>query len=67
MQIRFTSVAENEFQEAIAWYNQQSEGLGDEFSAEINKHSKGFKPILTLGLYSLKILDDAIPAVFLLA
>lgn len=40
MQVHFASVAEKEFQEAITWYNQQSEGLGHEFSTEIKQTLK---------------------------
>lgn len=34
MKVEFLDVAEAEFAEAIAYYNQQSEGLGYEFAAE---------------------------------
>jgi len=37
MQINFLSVAEQEFIEAIAYYNNQSEGLGYEFAVEVKK------------------------------
>jgi plasmid stabilization system protein ParE len=37
MNITFLSSAEDEFLEAIAYYNQQSEGLGFEFALEIER------------------------------
>jgi hypothetical protein len=37
MKIRFLAPAEAEFLEAIAYYNQQSEGLGFEFALEIER------------------------------
>ncbi|MFW0860299.1 MAG: type II toxin-antitoxin system RelE/ParE family toxin [Dehalococcoidia bacterium] len=37
MNIEFLDVAEAEFTEAIAYYNQQSEGLGYEFAAEVRR------------------------------
>jgi plasmid stabilization system protein ParE len=35
MKVRFLDPAEDEFREAIAYYNDQSEGLGFEFAAEV--------------------------------
>ena len=35
MDIRFLDVAQQEFDEAIAYYNAQSPGLGDEFLLEV--------------------------------
>jgi plasmid stabilization system protein ParE len=37
MTVRFLEPAENEFKEAIKYYNEQSEGLGYEFALEIRK------------------------------
>ena len=37
MKIDFLDVAEAEFTEAIAYYNQQNEGLGYEFAAEVKR------------------------------
>lgn len=37
MKVEFLDVAEAEFAEAIAYYNQQSEGLGYEFAAEVKR------------------------------
>ena len=37
MQLEFLKVAEIEFNEAIEYYNQQSEGLGFEFAGEVKK------------------------------
>lgn len=37
MTIHFSRAAENEFQEAITYYNSQREGLGFEFAAEVKK------------------------------
>ena len=37
MRIEFLKVAETELNEAIAYYNSQSEGLGFEFAAEIKR------------------------------
>lgn len=37
MRIKFLSVAESEFKEAINYYNEQSEGLGFEFALEVQK------------------------------
>ena len=37
MKIGFLDVAEDELTEAIAYYNQQSEGLGYEFAAEVKR------------------------------
>jgi hypothetical protein len=37
MEIKFLASAENEFLEAISYYNMQSEGLGYEFAAEVKK------------------------------
>ena len=37
MEIKFLAPAENEFLDAISYYNMQSEGLGYEFAAEVKK------------------------------
>ena len=37
MNVRFLEVAEAEFEEAIAHYNGESEGLGYEFAAEVRR------------------------------
>lgn len=37
MRVEFTSAAEGEFYEAIVYYNGESEGLGYEFAAEVNR------------------------------
>ena len=37
MKVEFLDVAEAEFVEAITYYNQQSEGLGYEFAAEVRR------------------------------
>ncbi|MBC8526400.1 MAG: type II toxin-antitoxin system RelE/ParE family toxin [Candidatus Cloacimonetes bacterium] len=37
MKIDFLDVAEDEFIDTIAYYNQQSEGLGYEFAAEVKR------------------------------
>ena len=37
MKIRFFATAEAEFLDAISFYNSQSEGLGYEFAAEVNR------------------------------
>ncbi|MBT9171027.1 MAG: hypothetical protein DDT18_01384 [Actinobacteria bacterium] len=37
MKVEFLDVAEAEFTEVIAYYNQQSEGLGYEFAAEVKR------------------------------
>ncbi|MCB4790600.1 MAG: type II toxin-antitoxin system RelE/ParE family toxin [Elusimicrobia bacterium] len=37
MEIKFLEIAEIEFKDACAYYNQQSEGLGYEFAAEVGR------------------------------
>lgn len=37
MTIRFLAVAEAELAEAVDWYNEQSEGLGFQFAAEVRQ------------------------------
>lgn len=37
MTVRVLAVAEAELAEAVAWYNDQSEGLGFEFAAEVRQ------------------------------
>ena len=37
MRIEFLDPAKKEFAEAIAWYNQESEGLGYRFAAEVRR------------------------------
>lgn len=37
MNVQFLDVAEGEFTKAVRYYNQQSEGLGYEFAAEIKR------------------------------
>ncbi|MBI5055923.1 MAG: type II toxin-antitoxin system RelE/ParE family toxin [Nitrospirae bacterium] len=37
MKIRFFAPAEAEFLDAVSYYNTQSEGLGYEFAAEVNR------------------------------
>jgi len=37
MTVRFLAVAEVELAEAVDWYNDQSEGLGFEFAAEVRQ------------------------------
>jgi toxin ParE2 len=37
MKIEFLDPAKKEFAEAIAWYNQESEGLGYRFAAEVRR------------------------------
>jgi hypothetical protein len=36
-EFEFTAIAELELDEAVAYYNQQRAGLGDEFSAEVRR------------------------------
>ena len=35
--VQFLSCAEQEFAEAVAWYNEQSPGLGFDFAAEVKR------------------------------
>lgn len=37
MIVQFLSCAEQEFAEAVAWYNEQSPGLGFDFAAEVKR------------------------------
>ena len=37
MRIRFLAPARSEFVDAISYYNSQSKGLGDEFTAEVER------------------------------
>ena len=37
MKVKFLSVAEVEFEETVVYYNQESEGLGFEFAAEVRR------------------------------
>ncbi len=37
MKVEFLSVAEREFTEAVEYYNQESEGLGFKFAAEVKR------------------------------
>ncbi len=37
MKVEFLSVAEREFAEAVEYYNQESEGLGFKFAAEVKR------------------------------
>ncbi len=37
MIVRFLSCAEQELAEAVAWYNEQSPGLGFDFAAEVKR------------------------------
>jgi len=37
MRVEFLASAEAEFEDAIAWYNTQGEGLGFEFAAEVRR------------------------------
>lgn len=37
MSVQFLSCAEQEFAEAVAWYNEQSPGLGFDFAAEVKR------------------------------
>jgi len=39
VKIEFLSIAELEFADAVEYYNQQSEGLGFEFAAEVKLFS----------------------------
>ncbi|WP_078715699.1 type II toxin-antitoxin system RelE/ParE family toxin [Paucidesulfovibrio gracilis] len=52
MNVQFLACAEQEFTEAVAWYNEQSPGLGYDFAAEIKrtlsrmeKHPEAWVPI----------------------
>jgi hypothetical protein len=38
--IRFLAVAEEEFAEAIVYYNEQREGLGHEFAEEVKRGAR---------------------------
>jgi hypothetical protein len=37
MEIKFLEAAEKEFEDAVVYYNQQSDGLGYEFAAEVRR------------------------------
>jgi hypothetical protein len=37
MNLRFLSPAEQELDDAVAWYNQQADGLGNEFLDELDR------------------------------
>lgn len=37
MKVRFLTLAQQELDNAVVWYNQQSEGLGQEFLDEIDR------------------------------
>jgi hypothetical protein len=37
VKVKFLSVAEVEFEETVVYYNQESEGLGFEFAAEVRR------------------------------
>ncbi|MBI4691310.1 MAG: type II toxin-antitoxin system RelE/ParE family toxin [Nitrospirae bacterium] len=37
MEIKFLALAENEFTDAVSYYNMQSEGLGYEFASEVKR------------------------------
>lgn len=37
MKIHFLTIAQKEVEEAVAWYNEQSEGLGREFLNELDR------------------------------
>lgn len=40
MNLRFLSIASRELDEAVAWYNEQAEGLGLEFLFEVDKAAR---------------------------
>ena len=50
MKIRYLDAADAEFQEAIAYYNSQSAGLGFEFSDEVKPLSRASEIIRKPGL-----------------